>query len=157
MQDPFGDLVDCGSVLDLLRDLADKGQLTVCQAGLIRILKYRGNWRLREEVLRQVSQMENPTVELIHQVLAVLADDNIYYDARILASSALIALLEKTQDGFHSEVNKAVQKVTDRLMATPQPPFFDEALKELYQKIELQTALHDGMNAETAILNKGAK
>lgn len=135
-QDPFGNLIDWGPVLDLLEEISDKGQLASCQKGLIRILRYRGNWRLREEVLQRVGQIENPSAELIHQVLAILADDNIYYDARILASKALIALLENTRDGFRSEMNKAVKQVTERLMATPQPPLFDDAIMELSPKIE---------------------
>jgi hypothetical protein len=135
-QDPFGNLIDWGPVIDLLEEISDKGQLASCQKGLIRILRYKGNWRLREEVLRRVGRIEKPSAELIHQVLAILADDNIYYDARILASKALIALLENTQDGFRSEMNEAVKQVTERLMATPQPPYFDDAIMELCPKIE---------------------
>jgi len=91
---------------------------------------------LRGEERRRGGKIENPSAEVIYQVLAVLADDNIYYDARILASKALIALLENTRDGFRSEMNEAVKKVTERLMAPPQPPYFDDAIMELFSKIE---------------------
>ncbi len=47
-KDPFGNLADYQPVLELVHDLADKGELAECQPGLIRILRYKGNWRLRE-------------------------------------------------------------------------------------------------------------
>lgn len=130
-QDPFGNLMDWGPVLDRLEEFEDKQLLADNQPGLIRILKYKGNWRLREEVLRRISQIENPCEKLIQQVLAILADDNLYYDVRILASNALIELLQNTHDGFHSEMSKAVKQVVDRLMAVPQPPNLDRALNSL--------------------------
>jgi len=93
--DLFGSLRDWGPVLELVDDLADNGQLAKCQPGLIRILRYKGNWRLREEVLKRVGEIKTPSSELVFQVLSILADDNIYYDVRILASEALIQMVEK--------------------------------------------------------------
>lgn len=135
--DPFGNLYDWGTALDLLEEVTDRGQLVDCQPGLIRILRYKGNWRLREEVLKRVGKIKNPSNQLIFQVLSILADDNIYYDARILASDALIQMLKNVRDGFDSEINQTIRKVAERLRATPQPPIFDNALKMLYSEIGL--------------------
>jgi len=141
--DPFGNLSDWGPVLEIFNELADTGQLADCQPGLIRILLYKGNWRLREEVLKRVGEIQTPSDELVFQVLAILADDNIYYDARILASDALIQLLKNVQDGFRSEINMSAQKVVERLRTTPQPPIFDNALKKLYPEIGLLSTLEN--------------
>ena len=135
LKDPFGNLTDWGSVLSLIEALDEKGELAECQPGLIRILKYKANWRLREAVLKRIGQIENPCEDLFHQVLAILNDDNIYFDARILASSALVHLLHNTHNGCHSRVTRATQKVIGRLLATPQPPCLEDALKNLGSEI----------------------
>ena len=142
-QDPFGNLTDWGTVLEILDELTDNGKLAECQLGLIRILKYKGNWRLREEVLKRVGEIQTPSDELVYQVLSILADDNIYYNARILASDALIQILKNVQDGFDGEINMSARKVTERLRTTPQPPIFDNALKKLYSEIGLLSTLEN--------------
>jgi len=136
-QDPFGNLTDWGAVLDIFDELADNGKLEECQPGLIRILKYKGNWRLREEVLKRVGEIQNPSDQLICQILSILDDDNTYYDVRILASDTLIQILKNVQDGFDDGINLSVRKVTERLRTTPHPPIFDNALKKLYSEIGL--------------------
>lgn len=142
-QDPFGNLTDWGTVLEILDELTDNGKLAECQLGLIRILKYKGNWRLREEVLKRVGEIQTPSDELVYQVLSILADDNIYYNARILASDALIQILKNVQDGFDGEINMSARKVTERLRTTPQPHIFDNALKKLYSEIGLLSTLEN--------------
>ncbi len=141
--DPFGNLSDWGPVLELVDDLADNGQFVDCQPGLIRILRYKGNWQLREEVLKRVGEIQDPSYDLIGQVLSILADDNIYYDVRILASDALIQLLKNVRDGFNGEINMSVRKVAERLRMTPQPVIFDNALKKLCSEIGLVTTLEN--------------
>jgi hypothetical protein len=136
-QDPFGNLGDWGPVLGRLEELADEGRLSECQPGLVRILRYKGNWRLREEVLKRIGEIRTPSEALISQVLSIIADDNIYYDARILASDALIQLLKSTHCGFNGEVNTKAQKIAKKLGRTPQPPFFDAAIKKLTSAVTL--------------------
>jgi len=141
--DLFGSLRDWGPVLELVDDLADNGQLAKCQPGLIRILRYKGNWRLREEVLKRVGEIKTPSSELVFQVLSILADDNIYYDVRILASEALIQWLRNVRVGFNGEIKISVQKAAERLRAIPQPVIFDNALKKLYSEIGFMSALEN--------------
>lgn len=136
-EDPFGNLTDWGSVLDLLEELGRNGGLAECQSGLVRILRYKGNWRLREEVLKRVGGISNPCAELIVQVVSILADDNIYYDARILASEALIQLMKNARGGFPCDINLGVRKIAEKLRSTPQPPFFDAALRNLHAEVAL--------------------
>ncbi|MFZ7111526.1 MAG: hypothetical protein ACOWYE_07570 [Desulfatiglandales bacterium] len=137
--DPFGDLGDWGSVLEVFGQLADNGKLTECQPGLVRILKYKGNWRLREEVLKRVGEIENASDELVFQVLSMLDDDNIYYDARVLAGDALTQLAKNVRGGLNNEINSSIRKVAEKLITTPQPPFFGKALKRLCSEIRLPT------------------
>ena len=131
-KDPFGNLADYRPVLELVHDLADTGKLAKCQPGLIRILRYKGNWRLREAVLKRVGEIQTPSENLVSQILSILADDNIYYDVRILAGHALIQLSESLRDGFCDGINTEAQKVTEKLRSTPQPPFFVATLEKLY-------------------------
>lgn len=129
--DPFGNLIDWGQALGTFDDLADNGRLAECQPGLIRILRFKGNWRLREEVLKRVGEIQTPSRELVLQVLATVADDNIYYDARIIANDALIQLLQNASADAHAELSAATRKLLEKLKSTPQPPFFDQALDRL--------------------------
>ena len=135
-QDPFGNLMNWDAVLDILDELAENGGLNECQAGLIRILKYKGNWRLREEVLKQVGEIQGPSHHLILQVLSILDDDNTYYDARILAGDALVQMLKNCQNDFDG-ISMSVRQVTKRLRSTPHPSIFDNAVKKLYAEIGL--------------------
>ena len=141
--DPFGNLRDWGPVLELFDELADSGQLGPYQPGLIRILRYKGNWRLREAVLMRVGEIETPSSELVLEVLSILADDNIYYDVRILAGDALTKLLKNVRDGFNGNIRMSVQKVAERLRRTPQPIIFDNALRKLYSEIGLVATLEN--------------
>jgi len=141
--DPFGNLSDWRPVLELIDELADSGKLGPCQPGLIRILRHKGNWRLREAVLMRVGEIEAPSSELVLEVLSVLADDNIYYDVRILAGDALTQLLKNVRDGFIDNIRMSAQKVAERLRATPQPIIFEHALKKLYSEIGLVTTLEN--------------
>lgn len=136
--DPFGNLRDWGPVLELLDELASSGKLAECQRGLVRILRYKGNWRLREEVLKQIGGIPSPSKELVGQALAIFTDDNIYYDARILASDALIQLLNNNQNSLHKEFIPEIRKVIEKLSKFPQPPIYDTAIKKLNSEISTQ-------------------
>ena len=139
--DPFGNLTDWGAVLDIFEALANSGGLAECQPGLIRILRFKGNWRLREEVLKRIGEIQVPSEELFLQVLSILTDDNIYYDARVIAGDALVPMLKNVHAGAYDELTEAARKVIEKLKRTPQPPFFDEALDRLYSEVAGSTVL----------------
>lgn len=141
--DPFGNLMDWGLVLNTLEDLTANGNLSGCQPGLVRILRYRGNWRLREEVLKIVGEVESPSKDLAHQVIAILDDDNIYYDARMLAGNALLRLLDNAENVSNGDLQSKTRKVIEKLKSTPQPPFFDEALERLHSKLAVPSMLEN--------------
>ncbi|MCP4623335.1 MAG: hypothetical protein GY850_07350 [bacterium] len=141
--DPFGNLREWGPALELLDELAINGKLAGCQHGLIRILRYKGNWRLREEVLKRIGGIPDPSNKLVDQVLTIIEDDNIYYDARILANNALIELLKNSQNRLPKEFIMKIRKVIEKLCKSPQPPFFDEAIKQLDSEIGPPGALQN--------------
>lgn len=144
--DPFGNLREWGPALELLDKLASHGELAECQTGLARILRYKGNWRLREEVLKRIGGIPSPTDELVDQILAILSDDNTYYDARILASNAFIQLLKNNRNSLHQDFILEIRKAIEKISKSPQPPFFDKAIKKLDSEIGLQKAVRNESN-----------
>ena len=134
-QDPFGNLTEWGTVLAVLEDLADTNKLFECQPGLIRILRFKGNWRLREEVLKRVGEIQSPSKDLFDQVLSILADDNIYYDARVIAGEGLCAMLSHVNADSYEGKAMAVEKIIEKIRRTPQPPFFEDALDRVFSEI----------------------
>ena len=130
--DPFGNLTDWGPVLERIYSLAEEGTLSECQHGLIRILRYRDNWRLREEVLKQVATMENPEVALVRQVLKIITDDQLYYEVRILAIETLLQLLNNDANTFADEVETEIFQTVENLLSAHHPSLFEPALKKLH-------------------------
>ncbi|GAB6910156.1 hypothetical protein JCM12296A_60130 [Desulfosarcina cetonica] len=141
--DPFGNLTDWAPVIDLFEELADSGQLEKIQPGMIRILRFKGNWRLREEVLKRVGEIQMPSKELISAVLSVLTDDNVYYDARVIAGNALCDLLRNSRPGHCDELITLVKKSVGKLKTNIQPPFFDDTLSRLHMAAEGRTVLEN--------------
>jgi len=131
--DPFGNLRNWGPVLDLLDILDETGRMEECQPGLIRILRYRGNWRLREETLKRLGRIARPSRELIARVADIVADDDTYYEARILAGRTLTELARNARRASAGETDPDMEPVADvvrNLLGTPQPPIFDRALRQ---------------------------
>lgn len=127
----FGNLQDWGPVLDQLRQLTHEGKLGDHQSELIRILRYQGNWRLREETLHRISAIEQPSNALIEQVLHIIADKNLYFEVRILACQSIIQLLKRRGHPFDAIISDAIIGTLEKQLATPQPPIFTDALRQL--------------------------
>lgn len=138
-KDPFGNLLEWGAVLDQLNELEQKDGLADCQAGLIRILRFKGNWRLRETVLKLIPKIETPETRLCEAVLNIIMDDNVYYEARILASEALQQLIEHCRSRRKDREMLSQVPVADHLnllMKTPQPPIFFNAIDRCLQNLK---------------------
>ncbi|GAB6190583.1 hypothetical protein [Desulfocastanea catecholica] len=130
--DPFGNLRDWGPVLELVCRLSDEGKLSECQHGVTRILAYRDNWRLREETLKRIGTIQNPSDEMIGQVLKIIADEKLYYEVRILACETMEELMKNSYGKFAAEVETAILKTIEELLSMQHPPIFVPALKSLY-------------------------
>ena len=94
-------------------------------------------------MLKRMGDVQTPSKELVHQVIAILDDDNIYFDARIMAGDALIQLLNNTEDISSDDLQGKVQKVIEKLKSTPQPPFFDKAIDRLYSELAVPSTLEN--------------
>lgn len=139
----FGNLMDWWPILDTLIHIKDEGDISRYQPGLIRILRYRGNWRLREEALKIAGQVQTPSKGLVHQVVTILNDDNIYYEARILAGNALIEMLNNSEGVTKDDLFLEAFKIVEELRNVPQPPIFDEMLVRLYSKLAVSCMLEN--------------
>ncbi len=122
--DPFGNLKDWGPVLELICKLADDGNLRECQPGLTRILRYRDNWRLREETLNRIGKISNPADALVRQVLNIIADENLYDEVRILACDTMMELLKNSANTFDIQTEKELLEIVENLLSSQHPPQF---------------------------------
>ena len=129
--DPFGNLRDWGPVLKLVCKLADEGNLGECQYGLTRILRYRDNWRLREETLKRIGKIEDPDDALLQQVLNIITDENLYYEVRILACDTMEEFLNNGGDKFDAAFETEILNKVEMLLSTQHPPIFEPALRKL--------------------------
>ena len=137
-KDTFGNLKEWGEVLDQLEELKRSRKLQECQKGLVRILRFKNNWRLRESVLESIKDLEEPGDALIEEVVNILADSNVYYEARLLAADALGSLLSAKSNGGGQNRLANGQEIGDRLNAlanTPHPAPLQEAISRSIEAI----------------------
>jgi len=133
--DIFGNLMDWGQAMDKLNQIKQSKTLNEHQSGLARILRYRDNWRLRETVLNYVKDITHPSDGLLTEVLNIVMDENVYYDARIIAVDALASLMNNCKYNKESDrIDKSdVNKTIKALLVTPHPPIFHEAIRRSYK------------------------
>lgn len=130
--DIFGNLREWDSVPDTLMNLVRSRSLAEHEDGLIRILRYRQNWRLREMVLHVLGQIEKPSQRLLQAVLDLLADDTLYYQVRVLAAETFAKLAEHRFSCDDLSVDVEVQDMVNRLEALhdrPQEPVLRSAME----------------------------
>jgi len=137
--DIFGNLREWGHVPEQLAQLTQAGALDGHQEGLIRLLRYRHNWRLREMALEAVQHLRSPTGGLISEVLAIVMDEGLYCEVRMLAAKSLSALLCQSAPRFSSNgraiLCHVIQKM-NMLLGLPQPPVMHRVLRECLAAIE---------------------
>jgi hypothetical protein len=136
-QDPFGNLEDWGRVLVTLKELTDQGRLDEAQEGIIRLVRYCDNWRLRESALVAAHQIMEPTPALLTAVAQVLEDQATYVDARILAARALGDLAGRKSRGGATPATsaKALRAVLQRQLDSPEAPVLTRAIEAALQKL----------------------
>jgi hypothetical protein len=129
--DIFGNLLDWGEVIEKLDRLKETRQLDSHQDGLARILRYRDNWRLRENVLNLIVHIAEPTNSLVQEVIHIAMDDDAYLDVRIQAVKALSHMISLCSNPDNTQLSylavKAVENM-NKLLHSPQPPIFHESI-----------------------------
>jgi hypothetical protein len=135
--DVFGDLRDWGRVLSVLQLLEGKGRLDEVQEGLVRILNYRNNWRLREQALVSARRVVEPSGQLLQAVICVLRDENSYLDARILAAQTLACLAPRffRKHQVADMTPGAIRQNLMQVVAKPEPPVLRQAVEKALESL----------------------
>lgn len=137
--DLFGNLRDWGPVMDQIAGLTKSKKLDEHQVGLARILRYQENWRLREAVLKAAKDISLPSDEILSQMTEIMMDENIYWEARLLAADALSRLVLKSEKGSSHMPPHYTAKVMEKMnviLNSPQPPIFREGIGRLLMAIK---------------------
>lgn len=138
-RDIFGNLEDWGRVLEQLAELSHAGQIEPHQESLARLLRYQGNWRLREAALEAIPAIRRPTANLIREVCNVMMDDGLYFQVRVLAAEALGAMVDRAEDRAEAGSPQPRQQVREQMHAllnSHQPPVIHQAARRILPKVE---------------------
>lgn len=136
-QDEFGNLSEWGDVLERLEQLKCSGQLDDHQTGLARLVRFQGNWRLREAALQSCLEIASASDVLIADTLNTLADEQTPLRLRVLAADSLGHLLPRysPQAGSPFDVER-VTEVMAQVATRVQPPVLADALRQALAAVE---------------------
>lgn len=157
----FENLEEWGAALDRLEEWKKKRRLNEHQGEIVRLLRYRGNWQLREKAIEYARDIDQPVNELLMSLKGILTADDIYLEARVMAAAALGHLIPKRGPaGKEAEELgkwKMLSALTD-LLAPESPPLLRaaaaEALSEMGDKKALPALRKAAKTSESAYLKK---
>jgi hypothetical protein len=132
----FGNLMDWGRVLERLEKIKENSALDEYQDELIRILRYKENWRLTERVLEYAKEIRQPKDELIGETCSILCNPKRYVDSRVLAADALSALIPKNVKGtveYPKFEGASVVEVMQEILKSPEAPIVHNAVSKALQ------------------------
>jgi len=137
-RDTLDNLEQWDSVLEQLDEWKRMGRLDSHQEELLWLLRYPGNWRLREAALEMSALLQAPTAELIRQASNIMTNENLYQEVRILAAETLAALLlnERKRGSITVPVDNEVRERMKALLASAQSPVMHVALRDMLSRIE---------------------
>lgn len=136
--DIFGNLMEWGDVLVKLEGLRSSKTLDEHQAGLVRILRYPRNWRLREAALKAVREINQPSQELLKETLNIALNEEVYLEARKMAVDALADLMIKDRRIRSKNEITARSRVMvkmESLMGGTQSPLLRERIERFFKKL----------------------
>ena len=136
--DIFGNLMEWGDVLGKLEQLRGSNSLDEHQAGLVRILRYPRNWRLREAALGAVREVKQPTEALFNEILNIALNDGVHLEARTLAVGVLADLMLKCRrirsKNEMTARSRVLQKM-ESLMDKTYSPLLREEIERFFKKL----------------------
>jgi len=103
--DPFGDLRDWGRVISKIGQLRQDGTLQENQDGLIRVLRYRFNWQLRQAALESVQSIPKPSPPLLDVLISIVGDELVELEFRLLACAAVNHVLWRSGSAEGAEAS----------------------------------------------------
>lgn len=129
-RDEFGNLTEWGSVLERLEELKRVGDLDGHQMGLARLMRFRGNPKLREAALECCREISEASDLLIAEALNTLADEDTPLRLRVLAADSLGHLLPRYAPAAASpfDIDRALETMV-QVAARVQPPILAEAVE----------------------------
>jgi len=136
--DIFGNLMEWGDVLVKLEGLRSSKTLDEHQSGLVRILRYPRNWRLREAALKAVREINQPSQELLKETLNIALNEEVYLEARKMAVDALADLMIKDRRIRSKNEITARSRVMEKmesLMGGTQSPLLRERIERFFKKL----------------------
>lgn len=142
----FGNLTDWGSALDKLQRLTDTGEIGNHQDELIRLLRFDGNWRLREAAVESASTLTAPEVDTVKQLVSLIGRGDLYYNVRIMAAEAvstLVPVLMENRGPDRDRVRLCFKEATHEvttLLSSPEPPIFHDALDHTLAQLQMVSA-----------------
>ncbi len=137
--DRFGNLTEWGRVLEEIDVLRANRELDRQQEGLLRILRYRDNWRLREAVLEATKDMDAPGEALLSAVLDIMMDESLYQEVRVLAAEALATSLARANEQKRHDLDHLKQHAVEqiaKLLDSTLPPVIHQAVRRVPLGIE---------------------
>lgn len=137
--DGFGNLDEWERVLNQLQQFARDGSLDDRQQGLVLLLRFPDNWRLREAALEAVCDVKQPTEALVSEVLQIMMNEQLYYEARVLAAEALAKLVPAARSsptGRNRPLEVQVIEQMHALLDSPHPPVLHQAVQRALPSIE---------------------
>jgi len=135
----LGNLLDWGIVLDKLEAIKKEGRLDSIQDELVRILKYKKNWKLVEAALECVNEIKEPSAKLIEEVFNTAVDYQMCLDTRVMAINSLgkiLIALKNSDEESSLKKNQLYIAMMYRLLNTPQPPIFHDAISKIIFKLK---------------------
>lgn len=135
----FGNLQEWDGVLKQLETLRREGALSEHQEALADVLRYHGNWRLREAALDTVRHIETPTEPLVREALNIMTDESTHAQMRMLAAEVLADVIERTRSLGHdglTAVGREVIEAMHDLLDSPQPPVLHDAVQKVLPRVE---------------------
>lgn len=131
--DSFENWDDWAAILDQIEAAREGHKLDTLQPGLLHILRYPHNWKLRETVLECLQELRNPSEELLVEVWDIMMDSDVCYEQRILAADCLEHIC-----AHHLKTRERVMSDMRRLMETPIPAIVHEALLRILKRLDAE-------------------
>jgi hypothetical protein len=137
-RDTLGNLEQWGRALEQLDEWKRAGQLDDHQQDLLWLLRFRGNWRLREAALKMMASLHDPAPELIRQACHIMMNESLYHEVRMLAAEAVSALSSsKGNIGAPKEpLTDEIREHMRVLLESARPPAMHLTLPRLLPRIE---------------------
>ncbi len=136
-KDLFGNLRDWSEVLETLERLRRERLLDEHQGELSRLLRYQGNWRLRQQALYCALEITQANDVLIAEVLHVLVEPDSGLEMRQLAARVVGRLLirrQKQKSSFFDPTK--VRQTLEDMLNQPEAPVLHEAIRDALREAD---------------------